>query len=105
MKEPRILIIDDEKTICDAIRLILSESGYAVDACTSGERGLAALQEIAYDLLLGSDAKAEPPFAGYSEVRDAVAAAFNKILDGADIDATLRELDAEANEIHQEAAP
>ena len=61
--------------------------------------------KIAYDLLLGSDAKAEPPFAGYSEVRDAVTAAFNKILDGADIDATLRELDTEANEIHREAAP
>jgi multiple sugar transport system substrate-binding protein len=61
--------------------------------------------KIAYDLLLGSDAKAEPPFAGYSEVRDAVEAAFNKILDGADIDTTLRDLDAEANKIHQEAAP
>jgi ABC-type glycerol-3-phosphate transport system substrate-binding protein len=61
--------------------------------------------KIAYDLLLNSDAKAEPPFAGYSEVRDAVEAAFNKILDGADIDATLRDLDAEANKIHREAAP
>jgi len=61
--------------------------------------------KTAYDLLLGSDAKAEPPFAGYSEVRDAVEAAFNKILDGADLDATLRELDEEANKIHREAAP
>ncbi len=61
--------------------------------------------KTAYDLLLGSDAKAEPPFAGYAEVRDAVSAAFNKILDGADIDATLQELDAEANKIHQEVAP
>ncbi|UCG00100.1 MAG: ABC transporter substrate-binding protein [Spirochaetaceae bacterium] len=61
--------------------------------------------KTAYDLLLGSDAKAEPPFAGYAEVRDAVEAAFNKILDGADIDATLRDLDEEANKIHQEAAP
>ena len=61
--------------------------------------------KIAYDLLLDSDAKAEPPFAGYSEVRDAVQAAFNKILDGADIDTTLEELDAEANQIHREAAP
>ena len=61
--------------------------------------------QIAYDLLLASDAKAEPPFAGYSEVRDAVEAAFNKILDGADIDATLRDLQEEASEIHREAAP
>lgn len=56
-------------------------------------------------LLLKSDANAEPPFSGYSEVRDAVSAAFNKILDGADIDATLRDLDEEANKINQEAAP
>ena len=61
--------------------------------------------KAAFDLLLSSDAKAEPPFTGYSEVRDAVAAAYNKILDGADIAATLEDLDEEANRIHLEAAP
>jgi multiple sugar transport system substrate-binding protein/sn-glycerol 3-phosphate transport system substrate-binding protein len=61
--------------------------------------------KIAFDLLLGADVKAEPPFAGYAEVRDAVEAAFNKILDGAGIDSTLQQLDEEANKIHREAAP
>ena len=50
--------------------------------------------------LLGSDAKAEPSFSGYSEVRVADSATFNKILDGANIDATLRDLDEEANNIN-----
>ncbi len=61
--------------------------------------------KTAYELLLRSDAKSEPPFAGYAEVRDAVEAAFNKILDGADVNATVKELNEEANDIHQEAAP
>jgi hypothetical protein len=34
-----------------------------------------------------------------------VSAAISEILDGADIDATLRDLDDEADKIHQEAAP
>jgi multiple sugar transport system substrate-binding protein len=61
--------------------------------------------KVAFDLLQNSVAKAEPPFAGYDEIRDIVEAGFNKILDGADIAATLREIDAEANRVHLEAAP
>ena len=58
----------------------------------------------AFDLLNTATLKAEPPFSGYDEVRDAASAAFNAILDGADIDQTARELDEEANKIHKEAA-
>ncbi len=61
--------------------------------------------EDAFNILTTSITKAEPPFAGYDEVRDAAAAAFNAILDGADIDETLADLDEEANEIHEEASP
>lgn len=61
--------------------------------------------EDAFNILTTSVTKAEPPFAGYDEVRDAAAAAFNAILDGADIDETLADLDEEANEIHEEASP
>jgi multiple sugar transport system substrate-binding protein len=61
--------------------------------------------EDAFDLLMTADLKAEPPFAGYDEVRDAVSAAFNAILDGADIEETLQELEVEANEIHEDASP
>jgi multiple sugar transport system substrate-binding protein/sn-glycerol 3-phosphate transport system substrate-binding protein len=59
----------------------------------------------AFRLLQTSDTKAEPPYAGYDEVRDAVTAAFNAILDGADVTKTIAELDEEANKIHQEASP
>ncbi len=59
----------------------------------------------AFELLNSATLKAEPPFSGYDEVRDAVSAAFNAILDGADIEQTAKELEEEANKIHKEAAP
>lgn len=55
----------------------------------------------AFNLLKNSDTKAEPPFAGYDEVRDLMSEAFNKILDGANIDQTLKTLDEEANEVYE----
>ena len=61
--------------------------------------------EDAFNILTTSITKAEPPFAGYDEVRDVVDSAFNDILDGADIDETLADLDEEANEIHEMASP
>ena len=59
----------------------------------------------AYDILKTSITKGEPPYSGYDEVRDAMSAAFNAILDGADIEKTLIDLEEEANEIHEEASP
>ncbi|HET6486759.1 MAG TPA: extracellular solute-binding protein [Spirochaetia bacterium] len=59
----------------------------------------------AWDLLSASDLKAEPPFAGYDLVRDAVSRAYNAILDGADIDSTLVRLEADANKIYRDSAP
>ena len=61
--------------------------------------------KVAFELLQNSIAKAEPPFAGYDEIRDIVEAGFNKILDGADIPTILREIEEEANQVHMEAAP
>lgn len=59
----------------------------------------------AFKLLQTSTLKAEPPFAGYDVVRDAASSAFNAILDGADIDKTLADLDAKANKVHKESKP
>jgi multiple sugar transport system substrate-binding protein/sn-glycerol 3-phosphate transport system substrate-binding protein len=61
--------------------------------------------EDAFNILQTSDTKAEPPFLGYSEVRDMVNAAYNAIIDGADIDETLADLNEEANELHAILAP
>jgi len=52
MKPVKILVIDDEKAICDGCRLALSDRGYAVDACQSGRRGLDLLIEGQYDVTL-----------------------------------------------------
>jgi multiple sugar transport system substrate-binding protein len=59
----------------------------------------------AWDLLNASATVAEPPFAGYDEVRDAASKAFSAILDGADVTKTLANLDTEANKINKKAAP
>lgn len=59
----------------------------------------------AWSLLKTADLKAEPPFGGYDLVRDAIAAAYSKILDGADPDRTLSALDAQAAKIYKESAP
>jgi multiple sugar transport system substrate-binding protein/sn-glycerol 3-phosphate transport system substrate-binding protein len=52
-----------------------------------------------------SDQKTEPSFLGYEQVRDAISAAYNAVLDGADIDTTLAALDAKANRIFRQAKP
>ncbi len=59
----------------------------------------------AWNLLNVSDLKAEPPFAGYDLVRDAVSKAYNAVLDGADVAATLAKLDVDANKLYKESAP
>jgi multiple sugar transport system substrate-binding protein/sn-glycerol 3-phosphate transport system substrate-binding protein len=61
--------------------------------------------EEAFNILQTSDTKAEPPYLGYSEIRDLVNAAYNAIIDGADVAETLQELEDEANEIHRISAP
>ncbi len=52
MKPVRILVIDDEKTICDGCRMALSDQGYEVDTCRLGRKGLEKLLEAEYDLTL-----------------------------------------------------
>ena len=52
MKPLNILIIDDEKVICNACHLILSERGHMVERKTDGATGLKALQFKRYDVVL-----------------------------------------------------
>ena len=47
----RILIVDDEKGICDEFRDILLEDSHEVDAVTSGAEGLIKVREKSYDLV------------------------------------------------------
>lgn len=59
----------------------------------------------AWKALQTSDLKAEPTFLGYEQVRDAISQAYNAVLDGADLDSTLADLDARANRIFRQAKP
>ncbi|HVO39499.1 MAG TPA: ABC transporter substrate-binding protein [Spirochaetia bacterium] len=59
----------------------------------------------AWELLKTADLKSEPAFAGYDLVRDAISAAYSRVLDGADVDSTLEALQAQAVRIFRESAP
>jgi len=48
----RVLVVDDEYVICDACELVLSEAGCKVDHETTGQSGITAIQDKAYDLVL-----------------------------------------------------
>ena len=52
MESINILVIDDERVICDGCHLILSEKGHSVDICLKGSEGLNAVQGGKYDLIL-----------------------------------------------------
>ncbi len=58
-----------------------------------------------WSLLKTANLKSEPPFAGYDLVRDAITAAYSRILDGADIDATLAALQTQADKLFKDSAP
>jgi DNA-binding NtrC family response regulator len=89
----RILIVDDEQTICEGCRLTLSDRGHRVDVCTSARAGLTAILTGRYDVVLldmklpdmnGMDVlrtlRKEKPgerivvMTGYSTIENAVAA-------------------------------
>ncbi len=59
----------------------------------------------AWELLKRADLRSEPSFAGYDLVRDAISAAYNRILDGSDADSVLGNLQAQAQRILKESAP
>jgi multiple sugar transport system substrate-binding protein len=59
----------------------------------------------AWTILKKAHLRSEPPFAGYDLVRDAISAAYNRVLDGVDVDKTLAALQAQAEKIYRDAAP
>ena len=48
----KILIVDDEKAICDLIDLNLSSSGYQCTTVQDGLEAIALLEKESYDLVL-----------------------------------------------------
>jgi DNA-binding response OmpR family regulator len=49
---PRILIVDDERTIADSVAEIVSLDGYDVRCCYSGEEALAQARDFVPNILL-----------------------------------------------------
>jgi len=52
MEPINILIIDDERVICNGCRLALSDEGHLVDICMTGRAGLDAILKGQYDVVL-----------------------------------------------------
>jgi two-component system NtrC family response regulator len=52
MKPCRILIIDDERVVCNGCRLALSEMECEIDVCLTGREGLEAILANEYDVAL-----------------------------------------------------
>jgi DNA-binding NtrC family response regulator len=48
----RILVVDDEKVICDGCRLTLADKGHLVDFCLTGRSGIENAKNGNYDLVL-----------------------------------------------------
>lgn len=48
----RILLIEDDESLCDAIIFQLKSYDYSVDACHDGEEGLLLIKEQIYDLII-----------------------------------------------------
>ena len=48
----RILIVEDDMELCNAVKFHLEQEGYIVDTCLSGEDGLHFIKQEAYDIIL-----------------------------------------------------
>jgi CheY-like chemotaxis protein len=52
MANERILVIDDDPDLVEAMRLILESEGYEVHSASGGEEGLGKVKEVGPDLIL-----------------------------------------------------
>src|SRR5213595_3987574 len=51
-RQRRILVVDDEPSIVDAVATALRYEGYAVDEATTGRQALAAVAQVEPDLIV-----------------------------------------------------
>jgi len=47
-----VLVVDDEKTVCNSCRKILTQEGYKVDVALSGEEALSKVKGSGFDVLI-----------------------------------------------------
>ena len=48
----RILVVDDEPLVCDAVKMMLEFDGHAVETAGSGKAALAMLEKSKFDLVI-----------------------------------------------------
>jgi DNA-binding NtrC family response regulator len=48
----RLLIVEDEDTLCESLKRVLTREGYAVDGADSAESAFALLETRSYDLII-----------------------------------------------------
>ncbi len=49
---PNVLVVDDERTVCNSCQKILSQQGYKVDVALSGEEALGKVKGNGFDLVI-----------------------------------------------------
>ncbi|MCJ7547097.1 MAG: sigma-54 dependent transcriptional regulator [Deltaproteobacteria bacterium] len=52
MTKQKILVVDDEKSMCDFLEIMLNKEGYEVTSATSGEKALELLDNNLYSMVL-----------------------------------------------------
>lgn len=52
MMKQKILVVDDEKSMCDFLEIMLQKEGYEVTSTTSGEKALELLDDNLYSMVL-----------------------------------------------------
>ncbi len=52
MAKQKILVVDDEKSMCDFLEIMLRKEGYDVTCTTSGEKALQLLEDSLYSMVL-----------------------------------------------------
>ena len=48
----RILMVEDDEKLCEAVSYQLEREGFTVDVCTDGDDGLRWIRQQAHDLIL-----------------------------------------------------
>jgi CheY-like chemotaxis protein len=51
-RETNVLVVDDEKTVCNSCRKILTQAGYRVEVASSGEEALDKIKGDGYDVVI-----------------------------------------------------
>ncbi len=52
VEKSQILLIDDEADSCKALSVLLTQAGYSVKSCQSGEQALSLMKHRSFDLII-----------------------------------------------------